>query len=207
MSASASFEKIGTTATVVVAQAAALERARALLEAELDRLDEACSRFRDDSELTYANTRAGELVRIGPLLADAVRVALDAAAATGGAVTPTLGANLRAAGYDRTFRLVRARDGWAFTPSPAVAGAWRDVRLDLQRGELLVPEGVELDLGATAKAFGADRAAAAIAGRDPCGHARVARRRHRRRGHGPARRLGGPDRRRPHRAARLDPGL
>ncbi len=76
-------------------------------------------------------------------------------------MTPALGRNLRAAGYDRTFALVRARGSWTFSPAPAGIDAWRQIRLE--GDELLVPVGMELDLGATAKALAADRAAACIA--------------------------------------------
>ena len=161
MTASASFEAIGTSAVVVVSRSAALAEARALLADELDRFDRACSRFRPDSELSRANAAAGRPVTVSALLADAVRVALDAASETGGLVTPALGRNLRAAGYDRTYALVRARGTWTFSPAPAGIDAWREIRLVDDR--LLVPAGMELDLGATAKALAADRAAARIA--------------------------------------------
>ena len=163
VTACASFRALGTTATVLVCDTRALPLARCLLAEELACLDRACSRFRDDSELAHANAHAGEWVQVSSLLAEAVRVALAAADSSGGLVAPTLGASLRAAGYDRTFALVRARDGWsprAVRPAPE---AWREVELDEERRELRVPSGVELDLGATAKALAADRAAAQIA--------------------------------------------
>lgn len=162
MTETATFEALGTTATVVT-DAAALADATTVLRRELDRIDRACSRFRDDSELVHANARAGEPVHVTALFADAVRVALDAAEATEGLVSPTVGAAVRAAGYDRTFERVRTRTGWTFVPAAVDVGAWRSVRLDEQRRVVTVPAGVELDLGATAKALAADRAAAAIA--------------------------------------------
>lgn len=162
MSETATFEALGTTATLVT-DGAALADATEILRHELDRIDRACSRFREDSELAHANARAGEPVHVTALFAEALRVGLDAAEATGGLVSPTLGAQLRAAGYDRTFERVRTRSGWTFTPVEPALEAWRDVRLDEERREVTVPAGVELDLGATAKALAADRAAAAIA--------------------------------------------
>jgi thiamine biosynthesis lipoprotein len=167
--ASASFRSLGTTATVVVSDAEALDESRQILATELARFDEACSRFRPDSELSRANAQAGHAVRIGPLLARATEVAMYAADATHGLVTPTLGTALACAGYDRTFDLVLARGRWTVrTAHPSVC-AWREIQLDLEQGTLRVPRGVELDLGATAKAFAADCAAATIAGRTGCG--------------------------------------
>ncbi len=167
MNGSTSFTALGTTAVLVLTDASALPLGRRLLVDELDAVDCACSRFRDDSELSRANASAGETVRVSPLLADAVRVALDAAHATGGLVSPALGEPLRSAGYDRTFRLVRAREQWTFVPVAPSTEAWRGVVLDGDR--LTVPPGVELDLGATAKALAADRAAQAIAAATGCG--------------------------------------
>jgi thiamine biosynthesis lipoprotein len=46
---------------------------------------------------------------------------------------------------------------------PVRGGGWRTVRLEATRAEVSVPSGVLLDLGATAKALAADRAATAIA--------------------------------------------
>jgi thiamine biosynthesis lipoprotein len=80
---------------------------------------------------------------------------------TGGLVDPTVGTSLAALGYDRDFaRVVVTRDqSFAFVP----AAGWRAIRLDAQTRRVRIPAGVELDLGATAKAFAADRIAEEIA--------------------------------------------
>lgn len=161
--ATRSFPALGTTATVAVTEPAALDAATELLRERLEAVDLACSRFRPDSELMWVNARAGIAVQISPLLARSVRVALDAARRSNGCVDPTLGSQLRAAGYDRTFALVVERGTWRFAPSSAPRAAWKDVHLDDEERELVVPEGVELDLGATAKALAADDAARALA--------------------------------------------
>jgi FAD:protein FMN transferase len=168
VSATASFRALGTTAVVVVVDPDALAAARAALEQELDAIDVACSRFRDDSELARVNASAGRTVRVGPLLLEALRVALRASDATGGIVSPTLGRSLRLAGYDRTFRLVALRDADGFDARfEAVVHA--SVELDEERSTVRVPLGVELDLGATAKALAADRAARAAHEAAGCG--------------------------------------
>lgn len=159
----ASFPALGTTAIVAVPAAGSLTVARELLARQLEALDLACSRFRNDSELVWANSRAGSAVHVGALLARAVRVALDAARASEGNVDPTLGTQLRAAGYDRTFTLVGERGSWRVAVPPARRASWQDVELDDEQQLLLIPHGVELDLGATAKALAADDSARAIA--------------------------------------------
>jgi FAD:protein FMN transferase len=163
VSESASFAALGTTAVVAVAEPGALAAARALLAEQLEALEQACSRFRDDSELATVNARAGDRLQISELLAKNLAVALEAARTTDGIVDPTLGSELRSAGYDRTFALVRRRGRWALQPLARRTASWREIELDTEACTLRVPRGIELDLGATAKALAADRAAVTIA--------------------------------------------
>jgi thiamine biosynthesis lipoprotein len=161
VSHSAALRSLGTSAVVVVAEPGALPAARRELLRELDAIDLACSRFRPDSELVALNAAAGSAVRVSPLLFEAVEVALRVARMTGGLVDPTVGRALRLSGYDRTFELVRSRDGETFRPRFELVRGWRTVELERTRRLVRVPRGVELDLGATAKALAADRAALA----------------------------------------------
>jgi thiamine biosynthesis lipoprotein len=155
---SASWRALGTTVVVAVTEAPALRQSCSVVATELDAIDRACSRFRDDSELVRLNARAGMSTRVGSLLFEALRTAVDAAAATGGLVDPTVGRSLRLSGYDETFSVVRGRDG-TLRPSFVRVPGWRTIELDGQTQTVRVPKGVELDLGATAKALAADRAA------------------------------------------------
>lgn len=160
--AAVSFPALGTTAELLVTDPGALTLATALLRTELAALDQACSRFRPDSELVAVNRGAGRPVPAGPLLRRALRVALVAAVQTRGDVDPTLGRCLRELGYDRDFAEL-PEDGPVAVPDRHPTAAWRHIELDDRAGTVLVPEGTELDLGATAKALGADRAAEMIA--------------------------------------------
>jgi FAD:protein FMN transferase len=168
VSSSASFPALGTTAVVVVVEPGRLAPALAALERELDAIDGACSRFRDDSELARVNASAGRAVRVGPLLMEALRVAQRASDATGGIVSPTLGRSMRLAGYDRDFRLVALRDADTFEARLEAIGP-ASVELDEERATVRVPPGVELDLGATAKALAADRGVRAAHAAAGCG--------------------------------------
>jgi thiamine biosynthesis lipoprotein ApbE len=177
--ASASWQALGTGAHVIVTDSGRLAAARRLLEAGLAEVDAACSRFRPDSELMRlaeappvagATPRPGWTgpVRVSPLLAEAIGVALRAARVTDGDVDPTLGTAMDAIGYDRDFPLVAA-DGPAVRLRVRAAPGWRLVEFD-EAGRLLsLPAGVRLDLGATAKAWAADRYAARIAAELGCG--------------------------------------
>jgi FAD:protein FMN transferase len=157
-----SFRAIGTTATVVVQDADAADEAEQILAAELEAIDLACSRFREDSELQIVHANAGRPVEVSELLFEALSVALHAAERTGGAVDPTIGNAIAALGYDADLEVVQARP-----PAPPgalgpVAG-YLHVQLHPGTRSVRIPRGVRLDLGSTAKALAADRAAALIA--------------------------------------------
>jgi thiamine biosynthesis lipoprotein len=153
---------LGTFATVLTTEQNAVGHAVELLEAELTAVDLACSRFRPDSELATVNDTPARWIRISPLLAEALSVGLEAARLTDGDVDPTCGLSLVRLGYDRDFAAAR-QDTSPLRQLPVPGGSWRGVKLDPGRRELRVPAGVLLDLGATAKALAADRAAAHIA--------------------------------------------
>jgi thiamine biosynthesis lipoprotein len=157
---SAAFDAIGVSNTIVVDSEDALEPALGIARDELDALDRACSRFREDSELIAVNRAAGSAVPVGELLLAVVETALRVAAATNGLVDPTVGPALCALGYDRDFRLVADSGARGFRL--VAAHGWRTVQLDRGRSTLRIPRGAQLDLGAVAKAFAADRIAAHI---------------------------------------------
>ena len=155
------FPALGTFATVLVTGPDTLGPAHQVLAAELAAMDAACSRFRRDSELWRVNHARGRPVTVSPLFAEALTVALDAAELTDGDVDPTCGQSLVRLGYDRDFALARGHTDPLRQP-PMPAGGWRRVELDRGHPAVRVPAGILLDLGATAKALAADRAAAAV---------------------------------------------
>jgi thiamine biosynthesis lipoprotein ApbE len=174
---------LGTSVTLRTTERRSLEAGRAVVERELQLIDRACSRFREDSELRRVNDRAGRFVRVSPLLIGALDVALRAAALTAGDVDPTLGGFLLLAGYDRDWERL-AQPAEKPTPvrlpgSTAVPGSprarrqrsavsvrrhpgWQAVEIDRASSAIRLPAGVSLDLGATAKAWATDRAVAAV---------------------------------------------
>lgn len=152
----------GTLARIVVTDPARLDAAVELVRDELAAVDAACSRFRPDSEIHAVVRAGGEPLRVSERLAALVSAALYAAEQSDGDVDPTIGLAMCALGYDRDFSDVVNRvrhDGLPVQVFPAPD--WRAVHLAGQ--ELTVPAGVLLDLGATAKAWAADRCAALVA--------------------------------------------
>lgn len=155
-----SFPALGTTAALVT-EPRAVDAARAVLDAEIGAIDRACSRFRADSELVALNAAGGGPFVASPLLLEAIEVALRAARITDGRVDPTVGSAMRIIGYDRTFAEV-ARSGGPLKLTAAAVPGWTLIRIDELRRTVQLPRGVELDLGATAKALAVDRAATAV---------------------------------------------
>jgi len=148
-----------TTARVVVTEPRRLPAARALVEMMLAEIDQACSRFRPDSELMTAARSSGP-VQVSPLLATLVEVAFRAAEESDGAVDPTVGGALCTLGYDRDLSTVDV-DGLCIPIQIKESPGWRSVKLT--GNTLTIPDGVLLDLGATAKAFAADCSARLVA--------------------------------------------
>ncbi|WP_372665673.1 FAD:protein FMN transferase [Amycolatopsis kentuckyensis] len=202
--AARAFPALGTTAEVLVTDPGRLGAAVDLLSAELAAIDLACSRFRADSEISRLHETAGRQVRVGALLAEALGAALRAARLTDGLVDPTVGAAVRALGYDRDFAQITdgapvlnesfrtsedlndsfktfGRDGFGRragcaattgserAPEPIPAPGWHRVLFDPGQRLVVLPRGVHLDLGATAKALAADRAARRIHAALGCG--------------------------------------
>ncbi|MBV8304198.1 MAG: FAD:protein FMN transferase [Acidimicrobiia bacterium] len=161
------FHALGTGCVVLVTDPARLDAAVAAVHAELDEIDGACSRFRPDSELEMINANAGTTVVASPLLIEAVTVALRAAELTDGDVIPTVGEAMQVLGYDRDFPAVPS-DGDAVATVARVPG-WQQIDVDRAAQTVRVPHGVRLDLGATAKALAADRAATRAAAVAGCG--------------------------------------
>jgi thiamine biosynthesis lipoprotein len=177
----AQWDAWGTTVRIIVTDPSTLDEAQAAVRAELDSVDRACSRFRDDAELQHAYRAAGRPVEVSELLAELTAAALRAARDTGGDVDPTVGAAMSGLGYDRDFATL-ATGGPAALSIRASASSrdradgggdtrlivyptadWRHVRLNGRR--LALPPGLRLDFGATAKAWTADRCARLLADR------------------------------------------
>jgi thiamine biosynthesis lipoprotein len=164
--ASARWRALGTTA-LLLAPAEQMTAARRAVEAELEAIDSAASRFRPNSELSRLNRTAGSWTAVSPLLLQALALGLRAAALSGGAVDPTLGGELHGLGYDRDFELLAhlpatRRLQRAIAPDrPSRRSRWAEIELCQDPPSARLPAGTQIDLGATAKALAADRAAAA----------------------------------------------
>lgn len=149
-----------TTLSLVVRRSVDPDVLRGLLVDEVARMDRAVSRFREDSEISAVNRAAGTWVPVSAYFQEVVGSAVTASELTGGLVDPGVGAHVDAAGYRHW------RDGSAIPERPATAVAGMvEFRED---GAVRIPPAVQLDVGAVAKGWLADRLANAAAQRFAC---------------------------------------
>ncbi len=99
---------LGGSLRVVVTRPGSIRAAKAAVDEVVAAIDEAASRFREDSELSRLNASPDRAVTVSPLLAMAIAAALRGAELSGGAVDPTVGWAIKLAGYDTDFALVPA---------------------------------------------------------------------------------------------------
>jgi len=158
--AATEWELWSTRARLVVTNPGVLAAARELVDSYLAQVDDAANRFREDSEIRRLVGRTG-WVTLSPTLTHLMSEALAAAELTDGDVDPTVGGAVSRLGYDRDLRLVLDETGPVRAVVRPVPGH-RSLRLEGSR--LLLPPGIELDLGASAKAVAADRAAQLVHG-------------------------------------------
>lgn len=129
-------------------------------EEQIKALEKRLSVTDRDSEIYAANHSGGEAVTVSGDTAELLSLALELCEETGGALDVTV------------YPVVKA---WGFTtgtyqvPEKSVLDRlvkWVDfTRIDLDGNTLAVPDGMELDLGAVAKGYAADRAAAVLEAR------------------------------------------
>jgi thiamine biosynthesis lipoprotein len=151
----------GTTIRLQTLDPAAVRSARRIVLDELHRAERLADAGDPRSAVNRLIRRTGRDVTISPELARLIRLALDAAALTGGRCDPTVGnSTARLAPRHRMLRLPVCGTGTATSGHRAAAGA-DAVRL---RGrQVVIPLGVRLDLTAVAKADLAARATTQVA--------------------------------------------
>jgi thiamine biosynthesis lipoprotein len=149
----------GGSLRVVVTNPPDLAAAKSAVDDLVLAVDLAANRFRADSELSRLNATPDRQVVISQLLSQLIVAALRGARLTGGAVDPTVGSAIKLAGYDSDFAAVPA-DGLAIELVVRRIPGWQAIELDEVTRTVRVPRGVDVDLGATAKALTADLAAA-----------------------------------------------
>ena len=154
-----SFVAMGSVNRVVVQDGAALADAMAIVQEQLCEIDRVCSRFRADSELSRLNAQSGGgQITLSPLLEEAIVAALQTAEMTHGLVDLTVGRFVEDLGYTVSFSAL-PREGPTLHLSVRQAVGWRSLDYDPIAHSVRLPAGASLDLGASGKAWAADRSA------------------------------------------------
>ena len=151
---------LGGTLRVIVTHPRSLAAAKAAVDEVVRAIDVAASRFREDSELSRFHATPERQVTVSPMLAQAIATALRGAELSDGAVDPTVGTAIRLTGYDSDFASILKEGGPLRVHMERIPG-WQAIRFNAATRQLWMPRGVEIDLGATAKALASDLAAAA----------------------------------------------
>jgi FAD:protein FMN transferase len=151
---------LGGSLRVVVTDPRSLRRAKAAVDKVVKAIDDAASRFREDSELSRLNAGPERETVVSPLLGQAIAAGLRGAQLTEGAVDPTVGTAIKLVGYEADFGKV-IKDGGPLRVRATRVPGWQAIRFEAATRHVWIPRGVEIDLGATAKALASDLAAKA----------------------------------------------
>lgn len=141
---------------LLVTEPEVLTEARTIVDTELDAIEAAASRFNPGSEINALPE--GARTPVSPVLAGLLDAALTAARFTDGDVDPTVGAAMVNLGYDRDIAEIDAAA--SLVTSTVMPAHWSMIEFD--GSTVMLPKGVVLDLGATAKATAADLCAKRI---------------------------------------------
>ena len=140
----ATFRAMGTEVEVRARDVAGLRATRGLFTS----VEERCSRFLPDSELSRINDSEDDVVRVSPELAAVLEHAAAARSATGGLVDIGVGGAVCAWGYAATFEEVH---GLSAPPEQSAQPQWAIEGTVLRRSP-----GTALDLGGIAKGWACD---------------------------------------------------
>ena len=118
-------------------------------------IEDHCTRFRQQSELTQLTSHVGVPVPASAILFEAVQFALMVAQESGGAFDPTVGHRMEARGFNREHRTGEI----VSNPHRPEDVSYRDVQLDPDGRTITLIRPLTLDLGAVAKGLAIDMAA------------------------------------------------
>jgi thiamine biosynthesis lipoprotein len=167
MSAERRATVMGSDAHIIVVADDAAHLAEVAIE-RLQRLETRWSRFLSDSEISRLNNSPGVPVLVTPETFRLIDLALTSWQMTAGRFDPTMLAELRAEGYDRSFELLGDPEGVpSETGPPPDAGRRRfprssarpsppDIRLDAVVGTVRLGFSTTFDPGGIGKGFAAD---------------------------------------------------
>ena len=121
----------------------------------IDECEQRFSRFLPASEISELNRSSGEWLPISAELMDMLQLSVKYHRETNEIFDPSILSDLKRAGYDRSMDDIRAhgvRTG-SLTPKRTSQPAFEEIRLDPAHRRVLLPSGLEIDLGGIAKGW------------------------------------------------------
>jgi thiamine biosynthesis lipoprotein len=125
------------------------------------------SRFREDSELTLANSLSGQITPVSPLFAEVLDLAMQMERESEGLVTPAILPALESIGYDRSFDLLDDLKTHSKQSATQSAISTHGLEWKMDDRMLFLPKGMRLDFGGVAKGWAAHQAAQRLAASGP----------------------------------------
>ena len=144
---------LGGSLRVIVTRPGSLRAAKAAVDGVVAAMDQAASRFREDSELSRLNASPERDVIVSPLLAQSIAAALRGAELSGGALDPTIGSAIRLAGYDADFAQVPVDGDRIHLVAERIPG-WRAACRAIDGGGVLVSLGGDIAVAGEAPVQG-----------------------------------------------------
>jgi len=130
-------------------------------KAFIHKCEQRFSRFLPASELTNLNRSADSWAHVSDDLMDMLQLSMKYYIETKGLFDPTILADLKLMGYDRSMDEIRAQGGTvtSYASKRTSRPAFNEIGFDLADNRVRLPQGMEIDLGGIAKGWIVDKAA------------------------------------------------
>lgn len=125
----------------------------------IDQSEQRFTRFSETSELAELNRSAGGWFQASPDMFSVIRQAYQLAIDTNGLFNPAILPALKQAGYDRSMDEIRSSSPRHVLAPVVELLDFRQIRLEAHTKSILLPHGMQVDLGGIAKGWIAEQAA------------------------------------------------
>jgi FAD:protein FMN transferase len=165
------FRAMNTTVLMAIEATNGAEAALSEAQALVEDYERRFSRFLPESELSRLNAMAGQWVQVSDELFELLALSKAYYEETAGLFDPSILPDLKRAGYDASFELVKSKED-APQGEPRNSTSRHDfsgLELDAAKTRVRMPEGLEIDLGGIAKGWIVERAAVLLRQRGNAG--------------------------------------
>lgn len=154
------FRAMNTT-VVLAAEGKYLEAAFDAAQTSIEENERRFTRFSEESELSRLNRSAGRLFSASTEMMEVMTAALECHSAAQGLFNPAILPDLEALGYDQSFEQVLLGGVKKYSDGHLWLNVlpFSEVQLDPDQSKILLPIGMQIDLGGIAKGWIAEQAA------------------------------------------------